>query len=390
MLQLLKNTSISTFTTSIVAGIITLITPALVIIEVAQSQHYSQESIVNWLFGFLFFAGCIGLFLAWKTKQPINAATCIPAIVFLGFSLQNFSIETAAFGYACSGIILAFIGVLKLYDKIMRLIKVEIVFAMFAGTMIQYAVNIVSLTSGLLIYGSVAIIAFLLAMRYSKLIPPVLVAMVVVTIMLGFEGAIPYNQFLQSSWIYPEPFLWSPSWSAFLSLSLPLVLIVLSAELTIGISILRSEQYHPPVNEMTLLTGIGTIIGSFFGNPSVSTSGVPIGILSAPSTGPKHARYISAIWASLFTILFGVFAHFILLFFSIYPQEILRLFVGLTLIPILIKALTQSFGSGLYKYGAFTAFIISMSSISILKIGAPFWAIIIGLFVSLLVDKNNF
>src|SRR5690606_12698700 len=121
--------------------------PTLLIIEVTQNLGYSHQSIVNWLFGFLFVAGCTGLFLAWTTKLPINMASNVPAIVFLSFSLQHFSIENAAFGYACAGALIALIGWFNLYDRVMGLIKAEIVFAMFAGALLQYALNLVMVTA---------------------------------------------------------------------------------------------------------------------------------------------------------------------------------------------------------------------------------------------------
>lgn len=67
----------------------------------------------------------------------------------------------------------------------------------------------------------------------------------------------------------------------------------------------------------------------------------------------------------------------------------LSLLVGLALTPILIKALNQAFGTGAYQYGAFTSFIVSVSGISIVNIGAPLWAIIVGLLVSLLVENKK-
>lgn len=389
MIDFLKKTTISNFTVGIVASIVAMVPPTLLIIEVTQSLGFSHQSTVNWLFGFLFVAGCIGLFLAWTTKLPINMASNVPAIVFLSFSLQYFSLETAAFGYACAGILLALIGWFKLYDKVMGLIKAEIVFAMFAGALLQYALNLVTVTVNYIFYGLVAIITFLVAMRYVKLVPPVLISMIVITLMLSLEGAISYSQLIESTWVLPQAFMISPSWSAFIGLSIPMVFIILSGELTVGISILRSEGYQPPTNKMTFWSGIGTVIGSFFGNPCVNTSGVPIGIVSSSTNGPMHLRYVSAIWSCLFVALFGVLAHYIVLFFSIYPLEILSLLVGLALTPILIKALYQAFGTGASQYGAFTSFIVSVSGISLFHIGAPFWAIIFGLIVSMLADYRK-
>lgn len=385
-----RKTTLSIFLSGILAAILTCVTPTLVALEVAHRHNLPPEIIISWIFGGFVLAGCMGLLISWQTKQPINATMSVPAIIFLSSSLSIIPFQMAVFGYFVSGLLIALVGIFKLYNKIIQLIKPQIVMAMFAGAMIHYTVNIVLLLSNHLFYGGIAILTYLLTMRITRLIPPVLVSMIIVTIFLGWNGLIPFQEFNQSTWISPSIFFGDPSWKAIFSVSIPLMLIVLSAEITIGASILRSENYHPNVNKMTLYTGIATILGSFFGAHSVTTSGVPVGVLSDPITGLKNRRFLAAMWASFFTLLFGVSAYYVFIFLSVYPNDILQILVGLILVPILIKALSKAFGSGQFQYGAFTALIVAMSNISIFEIGAPFWAVIFGMGVSYFVESDHF
>ncbi|GAE28282.1 benzoate transport protein [Halalkalibacter wakoensis JCM 9140] len=390
LLFLIRRTTSSIVSSAILASIITCITPTLVILEIAKRHQLESEVIVSWIFGGFVIAGIMGLLIAWKMKMPINATMSVPGVVFVGAALYMVPLDHALFGYAISGALIAFVGVFKLYDKIIKFIKPQIVMAMFAGAMIHYTVNMVVLTSTHLLYGLIAISAFLLSMRKIKIIPPVLISIIIVTIVLGFNGEIPFRQFIESSWITPNLSLWEPTWNVVFSLSVPLMLIVLSAEITIGASILRDEGYNPNVNKMTFFTGVATIVGSFFGAHSVTTSGVPVAALSDSSTGPKNRRYLAAIWASLFPLLFGVLAFYVYTFLSIYPISILQILVGLVLVPILIKALRNAFGSGHFQYGAFTSFIVAMSGLTIMDIGAPFWAVLFGMMVSFLIETKDF
>ncbi|MFC0560647.1 benzoate/H(+) symporter BenE family transporter [Halalkalibacter alkalisediminis] len=387
---IVRKTTISIISSGILATIMTCVTPTLVALEVAQRHNLPEKIVISWIFGAYVLAGCMGFLIAWQTKHPINATMSVPAIVFIGSALYVIPIHTAIFGYAVSGVMIALIGIFKLYDKMIKFIKPQIVMAMFAGAMIHYTVNIVVLTSNHILYGGIAIIAYLLTMRKTKLIPPVLMSMIIVTIVLGLNGLIPFQPFTESAWVSPAISFWEPSWKVIFSISIPLMLIVLSAEITIGASILRSEHYHPNVNKMTLYTGIATILGSFFGSHSVTTSGVPVGALSDPMTGPKKRRFLAAIWASFFTFLFGIFASYVYAFLSMYPIEILQILVGLVLVSILIKALRNAFGNGRFQYGAFTSLIVAMSNITIFDIGAPFWAVIFGMGVSYFVEGEDF
>ncbi|WP_209125650.1 benzoate/H(+) symporter BenE family transporter [Alkalihalobacillus sp. BA299] len=388
--MIVRKSTLPIISSGILATIMTCVTPTLVVLEVAQRHNLSAEIIVSWIFGAYVLAGCLGFLIAWQTKQPLNATMSVPAIVFIGSVLYVTPISTATFGYAVSGLLIVLIGVFKLYDKIIQFIKPQIVMAMFAGAMIHYAVNIVVITTSHLLYGGIAIVTYLLTMRTTKLIPPVLMSMIIVTIFIGLYGSIPFQMLNESEWVSPALSFWEPSWKVVFSVSFPLMLIVLSAEVTIGASILKSENYHPNVNKMTLYTGVATMLGSFFGTHSVTTSGVPVGALSDPMTGPKKRRYIAAIWASFFTFLFGVFAYYVYSFLSIYPHEILQILVGLVLVPILIKALSNAFASGKFQYGAFTSLIIAMANITIFDIGAPFWAVVFGMGVSYFVEGEDF
>jgi benzoate membrane transport protein len=46
--------------------------------------------------------------------------------------------------------------------------------------------------------------------------------------------------------------------------------------------------------------------------------------------------------------------------------------------------------TGQFKSGAVVAFFVAVTNLSILNIGAPFWAIVLGVVVSLVVERNDF
>jgi benzoate membrane transport protein len=59
------------------------------------------------------------------------------------------------------------------------------------------------------------------------------------------------------------------------------------------------------------------------------------------------------------------------------------------MIGVLTNAFETAF-SGKFKLGAFFALIIAASGITIFKIGAPFWALTIGVIISLIMEKEDF
>lgn len=60
------------------------------------------------------------------------------------------------------------------------------------------------------------------------------------------------------------------------------------------------------------------------------------------------------------------------------------------MLGVLINSLKTAFSTNKFQMGAFFAMIIGMSDVSFFNISAPLWAINGSLFVSLLVEKEDF
>ncbi|MDQ7863896.1 benzoate/H(+) symporter BenE family transporter [Peribacillus frigoritolerans] len=66
--------------------------------------------------------------------------------------------------------------------------------------------------------------------------------------------------------VFVVPQLVTPSFNidAVISMGIPLALLVIGAENAQAIGVSNTQGYKPPVNEMTILSGIGGVITSFF------------------------------------------------------------------------------------------------------------------------------
>ena len=63
---------------------------------------------------------------------------------------------------------------------------------------------------------------------------------------------------------------------------------------------------------------------------------------------------------------------------------------GLAMLGVLINSLKTAFSDSKFQMGAFFALTIGMSGVTFFHISAPLWAIIGGLLVSFLVEKEHF
>jgi benzoate membrane transport protein len=106
---------------------------------------------------------------------------------------------------------------------------------------------------------------------------------------------------------------------------------------------------------------LGAVTG-LFGTVSSCITGPTNAINSQPSSGALEDRYVASIVTGLTWFLFGLISP-----------------VGASIARILP-----------FKIGAFFAFLITISNLSIYNIGAPFWGIVGGLLASLIFERQDF
>jgi len=151
-----------------------------------------------------------------------------------------------------------------------------------------------------------------------------------------------------------------------------------------------AEDYDPPINSMTIVSGIGGIVTSFFGGHNANIAGPMTAITSGPDAGEvKEGRYTASVFDGILFAGFGLIAKAATALVQSVPSSLVNLLAGLAMIGVLTNAFETAF-SGKFKLGAFFALIIAASGITIFKIGAPFWALTIGVIISLIMEKEDF
>ena len=74
---------------------------------------------------------------------------------------------------------------------------------------------------------------------------------------------------------------------------------------------------------------------------------------------------------------------------KILPATLISLLAGLALFSVLGNAFAEAF-KGKYRFGALTCFMITVSQITIWNVGAPFWGLVAGLLVSVVLEPGDF
>jgi benzoate membrane transport protein len=387
--DLRQNLNVNTISAGLVAAIFGCTGPALIIIGGATSGGLTYAQTISWIFAVYFFSGLLGIFLALKHRQPISGAHSIAGAVLVAGSLTHFSLNEAIGAYLVANIIVIILGASGLIDKVMKWIPLPIVMGMIVGVMIRFATEMItSVTVSPLLAGS-AILAFLLSSRFLKKIPPVLTALIVAVLLAVFTGAF-QMQNVQDSFILPQLVMPAFSLDAIVSIGIPLALLIICTENAQATGVLMAQGYKPPNNAMAINGSIVGLVASLFGAHAINIAGPMTAICSAKEVGKKESRYAASVVNGFFFSIFGVFAALVVPFVIAMPSVIVTVIAGLAMLGVLINSLKTGFSDSKFQMGAFFALIIGMSGVNFFNIGAPLWAIIGSLFVSLLIEKDHF
>ena len=194
-------------------------------------------------------------------------------------------------------------------------------------------------------------------------------------------------------------------------------------------AILKSAGHKTYIKPYTVACGIGSIINSFFGTVSSCLTGPVTGIIVSDDDSKnnvkvadankligkervqllieKHGKenfiegikefkkksainghYTSGIIFAFLCIAFGTFSPFFTGFISSCPPGFIASLGGIALLIVLKNTFISAF-SGSFSFGALVSFLITMSDLTILNVGSPFWGLVGGFLICKIYEKKE-
>ena len=200
-----------------------------------------------------------------------------------------------------------------------------------------------------------------------------------------------------AGWIAPEldpsamlaaPRLHLPefSWAAMVELVVPLAITVLVVQNGQGIAVLTAAGHAPPIDRIAAGCGATSVVAAFIGAVPTCLTGPVNAIIS--SSGARHAQYTAGVLVGVLGIGFGLAAPLVTRLMLSTPPAFIATLAGLAMLRVLQSAFSIAF-QGRFTLGALVTFLVTVAGIPLLNIGAPFWALIAGTLVSLLLERAD-
>ena len=390
--QLLKDLNPAGIGTGLVATLFSTLGPGLIVMNAAKSGGLTDPQAVSWLLAIYSFGGLATMFMVLRYRIPVVIAFSIPGAVLLGKVLSNFTIQEAVGAYMLVGVITLLLTVTGAIKKVVDNIPVPIMLGMVGGVLFSFGLGLFKASieqPG--IYG-VMLLVFFASMAFksfSRKVPPIIVSIVVGVVLLALNGkiqSVPLNLEIAR----PQFVLPSLSFRAIIDISMPLFFLVIGVQNIQAVGVLLAEEYKPPINSMYLVPTVGAFYNALIGGHCAVTAGPSTAICSSQAAHEKkEKRYVAAFAEGVFWFCFALLAKVAVDSVNMVPKEFTAVLAGIAMFDVFSSAFRGAFGSK-FRYGALVSFFIAVTNLSILGIGAAFWAIVFGVLTSLVLELADF
>jgi benzoate membrane transport protein len=310
--------------------------------------------------------------------------------VLQGRSDQHLSFpEVIGAFYATSVLILA-LGASGWVKRAMQAVPMPIVMGMVAGVFLRFGLDLVRALHSDIAIAAPMVITFVGLSALPELgrrMPPLIGALLVGALAVAVLGRVDTSAL--GSFQIVRPVVQAPAWSlaAMIELVVPLAITVLVVQNGQGFAVLHAAGHNPPINASTVMCGIGSVFSALVGAVSSCLTGPTNALIT--SSGERERHYTAAMFTGLLAIVFGLIAPAFTGLMLAAPKEYIMMLGGLAMLRVLQASFIASFRDR-FSLGALVSFLVTVTDLAVLNIGAAFWGLIAGFVVSWLLEKRDF
>lgn len=323
-----------------------------------------------------------------RTRMPVAIAWSTPGAALLAATGAVEGGFAAAIGaFIVAGALVVVAGLWKPLGRAVLAIPAPLANAMLAGVLLSFCIAPVKAVAEVPMMALPVVIGWVVVLRFARLYAAP-AAVLIAAAMYGMTafGLVPGSESAavaaaQHGWQWPTLEWVTPvfSWSAMVSIALPLFLVTMASQNIPGFAVLRANGYEPPSAPLLVGTGVSTLLAAPFGGHAVNLAAITAAICAGPDAHPDPARrYVAAVTSGAAYVAMGILAPFAAGFITASPPILIEAVAGL--------ALLGAFGSSSFAFlnapkerdAALVTFVTTASGFSVFGIGAAFWGLVAG------------
>jgi benzoate membrane transport protein len=373
---------------TLIAGVLTIAVgytgPFLIIVHAAQQAGLSAAELASWLWAVSIGSGVVGLWLSWRWKMPIITAWSTPGAALLLAALPTVSYPEAVGGYVIAGLLVWLIGISGAFDALMKRFPPALAAALLAGILFRFVAELVPAVRE---HAALVLPMALMFFAGRRLWPryALMGALALGGVFLAATGGFAAAPSLANSASGP---LWTTpvfTLAGLSNIALPLTLIALTGQFLPGMAVLKNDGYDIPARvPVSALGGVSALLAPF-GCHGVVLAAITAAMCTGPEAHPDRAqRWKAGVVAACCYILVALFGGALVALLLVLPKALVMAAAALALFGTLAGSLSAALASDTQREAALLTFVVAASGVSFAGIGAPLWALLAGVAVSLL------
>lgn len=388
-MQFFKDLSWSSFTAGFVAVLVGFTSSIAIVFQAAQAFGATPAMLASWLWAIGIGMGLATALPSLWLRKPVMVAWSTPGAAVLASAglAGGYTMGDAVGAFMMSAALIVLVGATGWFERVMNRIPVALASALLAGVLARFGLAGFAAAQSALPLVVLMLLTYLLGKRFASryAVPATLLfAVLFVAGQSGFAQVdIPLGLTMP---VFVAPIF---SFSAFVSLALPLFVVTMASQNLPGVAAIRAsgfgdERAHGgdaglPISKIITLTGLTTLVLAPFGAFSLNLSAITAAICMGPEAHPDRARrYTAAVSCGVLYIALGLFGATIMAVLTAFPKELVAAIAGLALMGTIGSALAAALHKESDREAAMVTFLITLSGVVIGGVGSAFWGVVAG------------
>ncbi|MBL8388810.1 MAG: benzoate/H(+) symporter BenE family transporter [Hydrogenophaga sp.] len=374
-----RDLNLSAATAGFVAVLVGFTSSVAIVFQAAQAFGATPELITSWMWALGLGMGLCSAIPSLILKKPVMVAWSTPGAAVLATAglAGGFTMAQAVGAFMACAVLIILSGATGLFERVMNRIPMAIASALLAGVLARFGLQAFAAAQTALALVVLMLLAYLLGRRFLPryAVPLTLLAAVAYVLANGQFNA----GALTLQWAVPVFTTPEFTFSAFVSLALPLFIVTMASQNLPGVAAIRAAGYDMPISKIITMTGVATLVLAPFGGYALNLSAITAAICMGEEAHPDKAkRYTAAVACGLIYIAIGLVGAAVTGLLLAFPKELVLAIAGLALLGSIGGGLHAALREDTHREAALITFLVTLSGVVIAGIGSAFWGVIAG------------
>ena len=378
-LTLLRDLSWSSATAGFVAVLVGFTSSVAIVFQAAQAFGATPEQITSWMWALGLGMGLCSAIPSLILKQPVMVAWSTPGAAVLASAglAGGFSMAQAVGAFMVCAVLIVLAGATGWFERVMNRIPVAIASALLAGVLARFGLQAFGAAHDALLLVVLMLLTYLLGRRWvPRYAVPLTLLVAVLTV--SSQGQLQTSA-LNVDWAVPVFTAPEFSWSAVISLALPLFVVTMASQNLPGVAAIRSAGYDMPISKLITMTGLATLVLAPFGAFALNLSAITAAICMGEEAHPDKAkRYTAAVVCGALYIAIGLVGAAVTGLLLAFPSALVLAIAGLALLGTIGGGLHTALKDEAHREAALITFLVTLSGVVVAGIGSAFWGVVAG------------